>query len=121
MSATRPKVGWFDRLLDLLALKPRDTAREELEEALAEADEASFSARERTMLRNILGLHERRIADVMVHRADIIAVEDDRLHAAVGRAKCDRVPRPACSRPDRLVGPGFRTKSASALTALPRP
>ena len=27
------------------------------------------------MLRNILGLHERRIADVMVHRADIIAVQ----------------------------------------------
>ena len=29
------------------------------------------------MLRNILGLHERRIADVMVHRADIVAVKRD--------------------------------------------
>jgi CBS domain containing-hemolysin-like protein len=29
------------------------------------------------MLRNILGLHERRIADVMIHRADIIAVKRD--------------------------------------------
>jgi CBS domain containing-hemolysin-like protein len=29
------------------------------------------------MLRNILNLHERRIADVMVHRADIIAVKRD--------------------------------------------
>ena len=28
------------------------------------------------MLRNILELHERRIADVMVHRADIVAVFD---------------------------------------------
>ena len=29
------------------------------------------------MLRNILGLHERRIADVMIHRADIVAVKRD--------------------------------------------
>src|SRR5947199_10562192 len=29
------------------------------------------------MLRNMLGLHERRIADVMVHRADIVAVKRD--------------------------------------------
>jgi CBS domain containing-hemolysin-like protein len=40
-------------------------------------DETSFSAIERTMLRNILGLHERRIADVMIHRADIVAVKRD--------------------------------------------
>ena len=40
-------------------------------------DEVGFSAIERTMLRNILGLHERRIADVMVHRADIVAVKRD--------------------------------------------
>ncbi len=40
-------------------------------------DEVGFSAIERTMLRNILGLHERRIADVMIHRADIVAVKRD--------------------------------------------
>src|ERR1043166_8826821 len=40
-------------------------------------DEVGFSAIERTMLRNILSLHERRIADVMVHRADIVAVKRD--------------------------------------------
>jgi CBS domain containing-hemolysin-like protein len=40
-------------------------------------DETSFSATERTMLRNILGLRERRIADVMVQRADIVAVRQD--------------------------------------------
>ncbi|MEW6641033.1 MAG: hemolysin family protein [Pseudomonadota bacterium] len=40
-------------------------------------DETSFSAVERTMLRNILGLRERRIADVMVPRADIVAVKRD--------------------------------------------
>jgi CBS domain containing-hemolysin-like protein len=40
-------------------------------------DDVGFSAVERTMLRNILDLHERRIADVMVHRADIVAVKRD--------------------------------------------
>src|SRR6201982_1820221 len=40
-------------------------------------DEVGFSAIERTMLRNILSLHERRIADVMIHRADIVAVKRD--------------------------------------------
>jgi CBS domain containing-hemolysin-like protein len=40
-------------------------------------DETSFTALERTMLRNILNLNERRIADVMVHRADIVAVKRD--------------------------------------------
>ncbi|MDR3469998.1 MAG: hemolysin family protein, partial [Xanthobacteraceae bacterium] len=40
-------------------------------------DETSFSAVERAMLRNILALRERRIADVMVPRADIVAVRRD--------------------------------------------
>jgi CBS domain containing-hemolysin-like protein len=40
-------------------------------------DETSFSAFERTMLRNILGLRERRIADVMVPRPDIVAIRRD--------------------------------------------
>ncbi|WP_081740115.1 hemolysin family protein [Afipia sp. P52-10] len=40
-------------------------------------DETSFSAAERAMLRNILNLRERRIADVMVQRADIVAVRQD--------------------------------------------
>src|SRR6201988_1417027 len=43
----------------------------------AQPDDVGFSAIERTMLRNILGLHDRRIADVMVHRADIVAVKRD--------------------------------------------
>jgi CBS domain-containing protein len=40
-------------------------------------DETSFTTVERTMLRNILDLHERRIADVMVPRGDIVAVKRD--------------------------------------------
>ena len=37
----------------------------------------SFTPDERRMLRNILGLRERRVGDVMVPRADIIAVQQD--------------------------------------------
>jgi CBS domain containing-hemolysin-like protein len=43
----------------------------------SQPDDIGFSAVERTLLRNILVLHERRIADVMVHRADIVAVKRD--------------------------------------------
>jgi CBS domain containing-hemolysin-like protein len=38
---------------------------------------SGFSPEERRMLRNILGLRERRVGDVMVPRADIIAVQQD--------------------------------------------
>jgi CBS domain containing-hemolysin-like protein len=39
--------------------------------------ETGFSPEEVTMLRNILGLRERRISDVMVPRADIVAVQQE--------------------------------------------
>lgn len=40
-------------------------------------DETGFTTIERTMLRNILALHERRISDVMVPRGDIVAIKRD--------------------------------------------
>ena len=39
--------------------------------------ESGFSPEESRMLRNILGLRERRVGDVMIPRADIIAVQQD--------------------------------------------
>jgi CBS domain-containing protein len=41
------------------------------------AGETGFSPKESAMLQNILSLRERRVADVMVPRADIIAVQKD--------------------------------------------
>ena len=41
------------------------------------AGETGFSPEERAMLKNILGLRERRVEDVMVPRADIVAVQQD--------------------------------------------
>jgi CBS domain containing-hemolysin-like protein len=53
--------------------------RSDLKEVLAETKpgETEFSPAERTMLQNILALKERRIGDVMVPRADIVAVQQD--------------------------------------------
>ena len=50
-----------------------------IEDALARGKEAggdTFSAQERAMLRNILRFGKLTVEDVMVPRADIIAVED---------------------------------------------
>ncbi|MDP4022396.1 hemolysin family protein [Methylobacterium sp. NEAU 140] len=71
-----PREPWYDRLLQALHLKPRETLREGLEEALAEPDagEDALSPLERAMLKNVLGLHKVRVDDVMVPRADIVAV-----------------------------------------------
>jgi CBS domain containing-hemolysin-like protein len=71
--------NWLTRAIrTLFGWKP-GSVRDDLQVVLdtSAPDETGFSAVERTMLRNILNLHERRIADVMVHRADIVAVKQD--------------------------------------------
>ncbi|WP_230531740.1 hemolysin family protein [Microvirga roseola] len=69
---------WYDRFLNRLGLKPRDSIRDNLEDALAEAVEGTdFTPQERAMLKNVLGFHRIRVEDVMVPRADIVAVAAD--------------------------------------------
>jgi CBS domain containing-hemolysin-like protein len=66
------------RLKSSLGIDDSSTWREDLESALEE-DKSSgkaFSAPERTMLYNILRFSEVRVEDVMVPRADIVAIED---------------------------------------------
>src|SRR3954467_9461151 len=66
---------WYERLLHLLHVKPRDSVRDELEDALAEAGaDPTFSPYERAMLKNVLSFHRLRVDDIMVPRADIVAV-----------------------------------------------
>ncbi len=51
--------------------------RDDIEDALDETETSTdFSPQERTMLKNVLGLHELRVADVMVPRADIVSIQD---------------------------------------------
>ena len=64
----------FERLREMLGLGP-GSVRDDIEDALEEADEAGdFSPQERVLLKNVLALHDVRVADVMVPRADVIAV-----------------------------------------------
>jgi CBS domain containing-hemolysin-like protein len=69
---------WFERLLGRLGIGEEPDLRELIEDALARAKSTgqSLSTQERTMLRNILRFGKMTVEDVMVPRADIIAVED---------------------------------------------
>jgi len=75
--ATRGE-GWLAWVLRaLLGWRPgsiRSDLRSVLEGA---AGETGLSPQESAMLRNILGLRERRVVDVMVPRADIVSVQKD--------------------------------------------
>src|SRR5262245_15857339 len=70
--------SWLARALRALFGWKPSTIRADLKDVLeTPAGESGFSPTERRMLRNILSLRERRIVDVMVPRADIIAVQRD--------------------------------------------
>jgi CBS domain containing-hemolysin-like protein len=72
---------WLGHFLERLGMRSGATIREDITEALAQDDEngqsSDLSAQERAMLSNVLSLRERRVGDVMVPRADIIAVPAD--------------------------------------------
>ena len=74
-----PAESWLLRAIRTLFGWKAGSVRDDLKVVLdaTTPDDVGFSVIERTMLRNILSLHERRIADVMVHRADIVAVKRD--------------------------------------------
>jgi len=68
--------GWLIRTLRALFGWKASSIRSALKDVLeAHTGETGLSPKESTMLRNILGLRERRVIDVMVPRADIIAVQ----------------------------------------------
>ena len=71
--------SWLARVLRAVFGWNQTSARADLQTVLKdEAHEAGgFSPQERTMLTNILALRGRRVDDVMVPRADIIAVQQD--------------------------------------------
>jgi CBS domain containing-hemolysin-like protein len=70
--------SWFERLLARFGLGEEPDLRELIEDALERAKSTgqSLSTQERSMLRNILRFGKLTVEDVMVPRADIIAVDD---------------------------------------------
>jgi CBS domain containing-hemolysin-like protein len=69
--------SWLGRVREAFGFKTSASLRQNLEAALSQEDalDAAFSPEERRLIRNILRLRETRVADVMVPRADIAAVE----------------------------------------------
>jgi CBS domain containing-hemolysin-like protein len=66
--------GVISRLLGALKLKGGPSLRDELEDALAQnGRDTEISPQERAMLSNVLSLRTKRIADVLIPRADIVA------------------------------------------------
>jgi CBS domain containing-hemolysin-like protein len=87
--------SWLDRLKVIVGLRS-GSLRTDLAEVLAEGEggKTEFSPAERTMLQNILELEQRRIGDLMVPRADIVAVHKDipigdllRVYASAGHSR----------------------------------
>jgi hemolysin (HlyC) family protein len=72
-------MAWVARLLRTFLGWKSSSIRADLEVVLetGAAAESGFSPEERAMLKNILGLRERGVEDVMVPRADIVAVQKD--------------------------------------------
>ena len=70
---------WFTRVLRSVFGWKTGSIRSDLEIVLEAGTpgDTGFSPEESAMLKNILGLRERRTKDVMVPRADIVAVQED--------------------------------------------
>ena len=71
--------GWLARILRTLFGWKAGSIRADLKDVLdaVTPGESDFSPEESRMLKNILGLRERRVGDVMIPRPDIIAVHQD--------------------------------------------
>ena len=69
--------GLIERLRALFGMGSA-SVRDDIEDALQGADTAAeFTPQELAILKNVLGLHDVRVADVMVPRADIVAAASD--------------------------------------------
>jgi CBS domain containing-hemolysin-like protein len=76
-AAPESQAGLFERLRTLFGLGPA-SVRDDIEDALDDAGpNADFTPQERAILKNVLALHEVRVEDVMVPRADVVAVQID--------------------------------------------
>ena len=90
------ETSWFERLLQTFGLGEEPDLRELIEDALARSKSDTLSAQERGMLRRILRFGNLTVEDVMVPRADIIAVDDsvtiDELMRVFLQAEHSRLP-----------------------------
>lgn len=79
LSKTTPSKGAFQRLKSLLGMKNSSSFKESLEEVIEEHESAGevIDREEKLMLKNVLTFNELSVEDVMIPRADIVAVEHE--------------------------------------------
>jgi CBS domain containing-hemolysin-like protein len=68
--------GLFERVRALFGIVP-PSVRDDIEDAIDESANAEFTPQERAILKNVLALHDVRVEDIMLPRADIIALPLD--------------------------------------------
>jgi CBS domain containing-hemolysin-like protein len=94
--STEEEGSWFDRLLQSFGLGEEPDLRELIEDALARSKSDTLSLQERNMMRRILHFGKLTVEDVMVPRADIVAVDDsitvDALMRVFREAEHSRLP-----------------------------
>ena len=95
----RPRESWLDRLKEALGLKANHSIREDLEDALEEAQDhqtEDFTTEEKRILRNLLTARDTRVSDVMVPRGAIEAISQEAtvadLKALFAQGSHSRVP-----------------------------
>lgn len=89
-NGSSPRSGTlFERLRTFLGLRSGDSVREALEDLIEQHDETLIDADERELLRNILEMRDADVADVMVPRAHIIALDVDMAFDEAVRAIAD--------------------------------
>lgn len=90
------EASWFERLLQSFGLGEEPDLRELIEDALARSKSDTLRAQERSMLRRILHFGKLLVEDVMVPRADIVAVDEsvtvDELMRVFREAEHSRLP-----------------------------
>ena len=95
-SQSEDEASWFERLLATFGLGEEPDLRELIETALASSKADALTVQERAMLFKILHLGKLTVEDVMVSRADIVAVEDsisiDELMRVFREAEHSRLP-----------------------------
>jgi CBS domain containing-hemolysin-like protein len=68
--------GLFERVRALFGLEPA-SARDDIEDVIEESASEEFTPQERAILKNVLALHHVRVENVMVPRADVVALALD--------------------------------------------
>ena len=76
LRSSEQPAGLFERVRALFGLAPA-SVRDDIEDAIDESVGAEFTPQERAILKNVLALHDVKVADVMVPRADIVALAAD--------------------------------------------